>query len=174
MTNFKGLPRSLEDSITGSLSFEERYPCPVCRYGQLEGLFMMEAFACSFCRHIFTTDLAQQCIRLEDNVQPLQWRWRRDRWVALREISTDWLLVIWAVGVAFVSIPTALVWLVYHTFPPLPGQNGAMFPLVWTGLVFVAHFAIVGWLWVEHFQYPLYVTAKLYCQRFFAQLLGTS
>jgi hypothetical protein len=38
-------------------------------------------------------------------------------------------------------------------------------------LVFLSHFIIVAWLYVEHFQFPAYVTAKLYWQRFVAQLL---
>jgi hypothetical protein len=61
--------------------------------------------------------------------------------------------------------------LAQHTFPPLPGQSGAGFPAIWTGLVFLSHSIVVGWLCVEHFQFPLYVTAKLYWQRFVAQML---
>jgi hypothetical protein len=156
--------------LSTAICFESRYPCPVCRHGHIEGLFMVDAFSCGFCRHIFTIDGLH--LRLEDNTQPFRWRWNGNRWMSLRkEIPSDWLFISWALGVLFVSVPTALVWLAYHTFPPLPGQSGAEFPAIWTGLVFLFHFMIVGWLCVEHFQFPLYVTAKLYWQRFVTQLL---
>jgi hypothetical protein len=164
-------PQSLSTKwLSEAIRFDVRYPCPVCRHGYIESLFMVDAFSCEFCHHIFTVDGLH--LRLEDNMQPFRWRWNGDRWMSLRkEISPDWLLIIWALGFLFVSLPTALVWLAYHTFPPLPGQSGAGFPAVWTGLVFLSHFIIVAWLYVEHFQFPAYVTAKLYWQRFVAQLL---
>jgi hypothetical protein len=156
--------------LSEAIRFDARYPCPVCRHGHIEGLFMVDAFSCGFCRHIFTID--GRYLRLEDNIQSFRWRWNGDRWMSLRqELSPDWFLLIWTLAVGFVSIPTALVWLAYHTFPPLPGQSGAGFPALWTGLVFLSHFIIVGWLCAEHFQFPLYVTAKLYWQRFVDQLL---
>ncbi|MCG9891380.1 MAG: hypothetical protein MH252_09915 [Thermosynechococcaceae cyanobacterium MS004] len=156
--------------LSEAILLEERYPCPVCRHGQIEALFMVDAFSCGFCRHIFTVDGLH--LRLEDNTQPFRWRWTGDRWKSAQQpISPDWLLILWALGIAFVSVPTALVWLAYHTFPPLPGQSGAEFPVLWTGLVFLSHLVIVSWLWVEQVQLPLYVTAKLYWQRLIAQVL---
>jgi hypothetical protein len=125
------------------LSFQDHYPCPVCLYGRIEGLFMVDAFACTFCRHIFTVDDVQQCLCLEDRAQ------------------------------AFIATPTGLVWLGYHTFPPLPNQQGAMFPVLWTGLTFLAHFTIVAWLCLEHFQWPLYVAIRLYSRRFLDQVFDT-
>lgn len=172
MFNFSDRPASKVERLDESISFDRQYPCPVCRYGQIESLFMVEAFSCGFCRHIFTLE-GTQTLRLEDNTQPLKWKWLGDRWTVLRsEISMDWMLLIWGFGIAFVSVPTALVWLTHQVFPPLPGQNGAMFAVVWTGLVFVSHFAIVGWLTLEQFQCPLYVTAKLYWQRLWTQVLA--
>lgn len=157
--------------LSEAILLDARYPCPVCRHGSIEGLFMVDAFSCRFCRHIFTIDGLH--LRLEDNMQPFRWRWNGDRWMSLRkEIPPDWLLLIWALGVGFVAVPTGLIWLAYHTFPPLPSQNSAGFPVLWTGLVFLSHFIIVGWLCVEHFQFPLYVTARLYWQRFVSQVLN--
>lgn len=156
------------------LSFQDHYPCPVCLYGRIEGLFMVDAFACNFCRHIFTVDDAQQCLCLEDHAQAMKWHWSGDRWLFLRyPISPDWLLWVWSLGVAFIATPTGLVWLSYHTFPPLPNQQGAMFPALWTGLTFLAHFTIVAWLCLEHFQWPLYVAMRLYSRRFLDQVFDT-
>lgn len=131
----------------------------------------MEAFSCGFCRHIFTVEGLH--LKLEDTAAPYRWRWDGDRWRSLRkELSPDWLLITWGIGILFVSVPTGLVWLAQHTFPPLPGQTGAEFPVLWTGLVFSSHAIIVGWLWVEHFQFPVYVTAKLYWRRLIDQILN--
>jgi hypothetical protein len=149
--------------------FEERYPCPVCRHGEIEGLFMVDAFSCGFCRHVFTIEGLQ--LRLEDNLQPFRWRWNGDRWMSLREHSLTSLIVAWAIGTAFVLVPTALIWLANYMFPPLPAQSGAGFPVLWTGLVFASHFVIASWLGAEYFQFPLYVRAKLYWQRFVTHLL---
>ncbi|WP_354634881.1 hypothetical protein [Planktothricoides raciborskii] len=38
---------------------DETYPCPVCRYGEISGLTLMNAFGCHFCQHIFTADLSK-------------------------------------------------------------------------------------------------------------------
>ncbi len=129
----------------------------------------MDAFACEFCRHIFTLDDPTQSICFEDHAQQLKWQWNGSRWRSQRPIPTDWLLIVWGAGVIFVALPTLVVWLSYHTFPPLPSQGGLVFPLVWTGLTFAAHLGIVGWLVLEHYQFPLYITLKLYWGRFWHQ-----
>jgi hypothetical protein len=171
MTNAKASEQPDFQVSRQLLDFDHRYPCPVCRYGQIEGLFLMDAFACGFCRHIFTVDVPHQCLRLEDTAQPLQWRWTGDRWVSARSVVTDdSLLLLWGFGLAFVLVPTALVWLANHTFPPLPnpeGSGGASFPLLWTGLTFLAHGSIVVWFCLEYYQIPLYLMLKLYVQRLF-------
>jgi hypothetical protein len=174
MVNFSAPLHSWPGKNSVPLSFEERYPCPVCRYGQIEGLFLVDAFSCRFCRHIFTVeDGPQQSLCLEDHAQPMKWRWSGDRWLVLRHpVSRDGLLFAWILGVLFVSIPTVLVWLVHHTFPPLPGQRGFMFPLV--GLTFLAHFTIAGWLCLEYYQWSFYVALKFYSRWMLNQVLPDS
>jgi hypothetical protein len=172
MVDFSDRHSTKRGRLDEPISFDRSYPCPVCRHGQIESLFMVEAFSCGFCRHIFTLE-GTQTLRLEDNTQPLKWHWRDNRWTVLRsDLSMDSMVLIWGFGIAFVFVPTALVWLTYQVFPPLPGQHGAMFTGVWIGLVFLSHFAIVGWLTLEQFQFPLYVTAKLYWQRLWTQVLA--
>jgi hypothetical protein len=143
--------------------FEEHYPCPACRRGQLESLFMVDAFSCGSCHHVFT--VVGRKLRLEDNVNPYQWRWNGTHWRSARHLSRDWLFATWIISIAFIAVPTGLIWLAHHTFPPLPGQQGAGFPVFWTALVFTLHFSIAGFLLAEYFQLPLYITAKLFWQR---------
>jgi hypothetical protein len=150
----------------------ERYGCPVCRYGELEALFMVEALTCTFCRHIFTIDVTQYYLRLEDNAQRLQWQRLGGRWLSARtRLSSDWMLVVWSLALTFVLLPTFLVGLVYHTFPPLPGQSSSLFPLIWVGLTFLAHGVIAGWLLFEHYQFPLYIAVRFYMWRLFNPLV---
>jgi hypothetical protein len=175
MMNLGDRSSSDAERLSDRLSFDEHYPCPICRYGQLERLFMVEAFTCTFCRHIFTVDASQQYLHLEDNAQPLKWRRQADQWVSARtKLSPDWMLMAWSLGIVFVSVPTTLVGLAYHTFPPLPGQSGSVFPLVWIGLTFLSHGLIVGWLCLEHYQFPLYMVARLYLRRLFSPALRRS
>jgi hypothetical protein len=169
MTNSRESKHSERQILRQPLSFADCYPCPVCRYGQIEGLLMVDAFSCGFCRHIFTVDHLQQ-LRLEDTAQPLQWRWTGDRWVSARSVATEEsLLLIWGLGIAFVLIPTALVWLANHTFPALPSQDGSSlsFSVLWTGLTFVSHGSIVAWFCLEYYQIPVYLMLKLYARQLF-------
>ena len=151
--------------------FEQQYPCPACRRGQLEGLFMVDAFSCGLCHHIFTVKNRQ--LRLEDNVNPYRWRWDGNSWNSSQRSSRDRLAAIWIVSIAFISVPTGLIWLAHHTFPPLPGQQGVKFPVLWTALVFASHASISGFFLAEYFQFPLYITTKLCWQRWAARALGT-
>lgn len=175
MTNAKASEQPDLPIVKQSLDFDHRYPCPVCRYGQIEGLFLVDAFSCGFCRHIFTINMPHQYLRLEDTAQPLQWRWTGDRWVSARSVVTDEsLLLLWGFSLAFVLVPTALVWLANHTFPPLPNPDGGgtSFPLLWTGLTFLSHSSIVAWFSLEYYQIPLYLMLKLYIQRLFQPVLS--
>jgi hypothetical protein len=175
MTNPRESDHSELQRFRHPLSFGDRYPCPVCRYGQIEGLFMVDAFSCGFCRHIFTSDSLHQ-LRLEDAAQPLQWRWTGDRWVSARTVVTEEsLLLIWGLGLAFVLIPTALVWLANQTFPALPSQDvsSPSFPLLWTGLTFLCHGSIVAWFCLEYYQIPIYLMFKLYARRLFQPVFST-
>lgn len=168
------------------LSYQGVYTCPVCRHGQISALTLMEAFACNFCRHIFTGDLEKQRIQVVDGSQPLSWRWNGRTWKAAhRREDIDLTWEIWLVGIALVFLPPSLIGLAYHTFPPMQNaycmgltpfslvQRGTAclsywFPLFWTGLTFLSHFTFVSWLIVEHFQFPIYVLFRVRLQ----QVLG--
>jgi len=143
------------------LTYQETYLCPVCRHGQITAIALMDAFACDFCRHIFTANLTEQSLRVEDSAQPMTWRWNGHRWKPLRQVEVELVAVLWGVGAALVFLPPTLVWLSSHTFPPLPGSAWAQFPTVWVGLTFLLHFTFVAWLLVEHYQVPLYVMTKV-------------
>jgi hypothetical protein len=150
------------------LDFQGTYLCPVCRHGQITGLTLMDAFACDFCRHIFTANLSDQTVQVADSSQPMSWRWNGRRWQVAYQDELNLTVVIWLVSAALVLLPPALVWLSAYTFPPLPGSAWAWFPTAWVGCTFSIHFLMVSWLIAEHYQLPLYVSTKIRLR----QLLG--
>lgn len=152
-----------------SLNFESVYVCPVCRHGQIANLVLMDAFACDFCRHIFTANLADQTVQVVDSSQPMSWRWSGRGWQVAHRDELDLTLVIWLVSAALVVLPSSLVWLSAHTFPPLPDSAWAWFPTVWVGCTFLIHFLMVSWLIVEHYQLPLYVATKIRLRQLFGR-----
>lgn len=152
------------NTLTG-LSCEETYTCPVCRHGQIKALTLMDAFACNFCRHIFTPNFQEQSIRVEDSSQPFIWRWTGRAWRPAQQDDFDLTLVIWLISVALVALPPALIWLSSYTFPPLPDSTWYWFPAVWTTIAFLLHFFLVLWLLLEHYQLPSYVALRIQLQR---------
>lgn len=152
-------------SQSSTLSYADSYPCPVCRHGQLTGMVLMDAFACNFCRHIFTANLEQQQIRLADSAQSLFWRWNGRTWRSKHRQDVDLTFGVWFIAFILAIVPGGLVWLGYYVFPPLPDSRGAWFPLAWIGLAFLVHLAIVFWLLLEYYQVPLYLTSRIQMQR---------
>ncbi|MBD1842275.1 hypothetical protein H6F89_02380 [Cyanobacteria bacterium FACHB-63] len=148
-----------------TLNYQEAYPCPICRHGQVEGLTLMDAFACNFCRHIFTANLNEQTVHVEDSSQPMTWRWNGRKWQAANQTDVDLSIVIWLVGLALVVLPPSLIWLPSQVFIPLDGSSGAWFPKFWIALTFACHFGFVSWLLAEHYQLPLYVAGKVRIRR---------
>ncbi|WP_448560917.1 hypothetical protein [Trichothermofontia sp.] len=138
------------------LSYDGHYRCPVCYYGELSGMTLMESFGCSFCRHIFTADLQTQVLRLADNSQALSWRWDGQRWRASHVTDPHLGGTLAIVGAALILLPTLLVGLAVYLFPPLPDAPGAEFPLLWVGLTFLSHLTMVVWLAGESYQFPPY------------------
>ncbi|UFP93356.1 hypothetical protein [Gloeobacter morelensis] len=139
------------------LSYQDVYPCPICRHGEISSLVLTEAFACNFCRHIFTADLEENTLRVEDSSQPLSWRWNGRHWQSIHREDFDLTLVIWIVGLALVVFPPTLVWFSYRSLPEPP----LLFPLIWTVVTLIAHLVLVGWLLAEHYQFPLYIAGKI-------------
>ncbi|NET32981.1 MAG: DUF2396 family protein [Cyanothece sp. SIO1E1] len=150
------------------LNYDGVYLCPVCRHGHIAALTLMDAFACSFCGHIFTANLQEQSLQVVDSSQPMAWRWNGRTWRLAYQDDLNLTFVIWAVGAALAILPPVLVWLSAHTFPPLPGSTGSWLPLVWIGLTFSLHLTLVLWLVAEHYQFPAYVSAKVQLR----QLMG--
>ncbi|MBE9179488.1 hypothetical protein IQ268_13035 [Oculatella sp. LEGE 06141] len=151
------------------LSYQESFICPVCRHGQITGLTLMDAFACNFCRHIFTANLPEQTVQVVDSSQPMAWRWNGQNWTVAYRDELNLTALVWMVGSALVVLPAAIVWLSSHVFPPLPDSNWAWFPTVWVACTFTFHLLLVGWLLVEHYQLPLYVTGKIWIRGLFGQ-----
>lgn len=157
------LPKRLRTDATDGrrLTFEEVYVCPVCRHGQISSIALMDAFACNFCRHIFTANLRDQILRVEDSSQPVTWHWNGQTWQATNRVHIDLTITIWVTGLVLIVLPPSLIWLSSHTFPPMHGSTGSWFPNFWIGLTFFSHFLFVSWLLVEHYQVPLYVACKV-------------
>lgn len=153
-----------------SLSFQGSYLCPVCRHGQITGLTLMDAFACNFCRHIFTANLTEQSVQVVDSSQPMAWRWNGRRWrVAYRGDDLHFTPILWLMGFALVSLPPAIVGLSVYMFPPLPNSRLAWLPTVWVSCTFLLHFLMVAWLVVEYYQFPFYVSGKIRLRALFNQ-----
>jgi hypothetical protein len=149
-------------SGTTTLNYEESYLCPVCRHGHISGLTLMDAFACDFCRHIFTGNLKEQTVQVVDSSQPMSWRWTGRRWQFAYQDDLNLSTLIWLIGIVVTTLPPALVWFAAYIFPPLPDSRWAWFPMAWAGCTLVIHLVMVGWLMAEHYQFPLYVSSKVW------------
>jgi len=149
------------------LRYDDRYRCPVCYYGELTGMTLMESFGCSFCRHIFTADLPTQVLRLADNTPALSWRWDGQRWRRRHGTDMDFGPTVVILGTALVVFPTLLVGLAVYLFPPLPDAPGAWFPPVWVGLTGISHLVMVLWLAGESYALPLYRALRVLLSRQF-------
>jgi hypothetical protein len=158
-------PLNLSSNLKSDLSYQGIYTCPICRHGQISGLILMDAFACNFCRHIFTANLNAQSLRLEDSPQSVQWRWTSRGWKPLQSLDKDVTLAVWLMAIALLILPPGLIGLSYHTFPPLPDSTWSSFPLVWTATSFALHALLVLWLLLEHHQFGPYVSLRLGWQR---------
>lgn len=143
------------------LNYQGTYLCPVCRHGQISTLTLMDAFACNFCRHIFTANLQAQTIQVVDSSQPMSWRWNGRAWRSTYQDDPNLTLVIWFVGAVLIVLPSSIVWLMAYLFPPLPGSTWAWFPNVWLGCTIGVHLLMVSWLLAEHYQLPLYISSRI-------------
>ncbi len=152
------------------LGAAEAYECPVCRHGVIEPMTLMDTYACGFCRHIFDVNLAEQTVHVVDSVQPMGWRWQGWRWQPLHQGRGDITITLWVVGLALILFPAGIVAMGGYVFPPLDETPGLNWSLVWAVATLTAHSAMVGWLIAEHYQFPIYVLAKIRCRRFFERI----
>ncbi|NEQ44568.1 MAG: hypothetical protein F6K00_13800 [Leptolyngbya sp. SIOISBB] len=144
------------------LNLNEAFPCPICRQGRLEAIVLTDAFACQFCRHIFSANLPEQQVQVVDSSQPLTWRWHGQGWRLVRSENAQELsaLVLFTAAVLMI-IPASLVWLSGALFPPLTPTEGMPFSTLWAIVTFGAHLSVVLWLVGEYYQVPLYIAAKM-------------
>ncbi|HLO51116.1 MAG TPA: hypothetical protein VK211_22065 [Kamptonema sp.] len=141
------------------------YPCPVCRWGQISTLPLMEALACDFCQHIFIANVERQVLKMADREPPMTWRWNGRNWIGahLEGVELGWGYLVAAVGLIFLP-PTLLGFAAYY-FPPIPGSRLSWFPTAWTGLALVSHLGIVLWLVTEMYQFPVAVYLRVIRRR---------
>lgn len=143
------------------------YTCPVCRHGEISAIPLMEAFACNFCRHIFTTNLEQQTLKMADSQLPLTWRWNGRNWTGGHREDSELTWGYWVAGGAFVFLPTSIVGLGAYLFPPLPDSTLSWLPIFWTALTFICHLACLGWLVLEYYQFPVSLYFRAVGERLF-------
>jgi len=119
------------------------YLCPVCRYGQIAPMVLMETYACNFCRHILSLDTTRQTARLEDTTMVFRWQWTGTTWRSLNTPPATLTYTAIILGVLLMTLPPGLIWLGQQMFPPLSGDRWHWFPLFWVGLTFFAHAVLV-------------------------------
>jgi rubredoxin len=153
------------DSSLRPLNYDDTYTCPVCGHGELSVLTLTEAFACSFCRHIFTANLEAQSLQMVDSVQPMVWFWTGERWRHNRRPDGHVTAVVWSFALAIACLPALLVVVSNYMFPPIDSGGLNQFSFIWTLITLMAHGGIVAWLIAEHYQWPWYVTTKIKLSR---------
>lgn len=148
-----------------TLNFHDTYTCPVCGHGELSVLTLTEAFACSFCRHIFSANLDSQLLQMVDSVQPMVWFWTGERWRQSGRPDGHITAVVWSFALAIACLPALLIMLSNYMFPPIDSNGLTQFSVIWTVATLLAHAGIVLWLIAEHYQWPWYVTTKIKLSR---------
>ncbi len=141
------------------LEYHDVYPCPVCRHGEVSVLMLTDAFACNFCRHIFTCAPEEGILRVEDSAQPLAWRWSGQTWQSVHHEDLDLTLVIAAMGAALILLPPTLVFLSCWSLWAQPSTS--VITMLWTLVTFLTHFVLIGWMLAEHYQLSPYISAKV-------------
>lgn len=145
---------STSKNLSTKLSLDGIYTCPVCRYGKISALTLMDAFACNFCQHIFSAEIEQQSVKMADTSSGLGWYWNGRSWQASNNsVKIGWEIQL--ASAAFVLLPTILMGLAAYIFTPVSGSALSWFPVVWTGLVFLSHFGILVSIFVDYYQFPL-------------------
>ncbi len=160
---------SMQCTVANVLRYENCYPCPFCRQGQLSGLYLMDAFACNLCDRIFSANLSKQMLQLETGVgpKPKRWYWAGQHWQSERQRAAGLTHPLWGLklcSIAMVLLPTALIGIPGYMFPPLPNAE-INFPAMWATLTALSHLTMVLWLWLEFYQIPLWVMLRVRIQR---------
>ena len=148
------------------------YPCPVCRLGQIKALPLMDAMACDSCRHIFTVALEKQRLFMADRQPTLIWCWNGRTWVGAHTegVKLGWSYLL--IAAAFVLLPPTLIGLSTYFLLKTPGTSKSWLPVVWTGLAFLCHLAIVGSAIVGFYQFSIGTYLKVMQQHLFKRSVG--
>jgi hypothetical protein len=146
--------------LSDRLNLSDRYRCPLCHHGTLATITLMDVFACDFCRHMFTANLENQVLRIEDSLPNLAWRWNGQRWLSIGQGSSDLSGIMWSFCLGIMIFPALLVGLPLLIFEPLPGSAASWFPIVWFLATLLLHSGLGGWLLMEYHQFGPYITAK--------------
>ncbi|MGF1600788.1 MAG: hypothetical protein ACFCU8_02010 [Thermosynechococcaceae cyanobacterium] len=154
-------------SVWRSLQDDDSYPCPFCRQGQVQCLYLMEAFSCGLCDRVFSANLPHQSLTLETGAgsRALRWYWSGDGWQSERQRASSPMLVLQLLTVAFALLPPLLIGVPAYLFPPLPSQDTVSFPVIWAILTGVIHVAMMLWLWLEYYQLPVWVILRIRFRR---------
>lgn len=145
---------SADTSVQG-VNQQGVYPCPACRLGQIQALSLMDAMACNACRHIFTANLEKQRLLMVDRSPPLVWHWNGRNWTGahVEGVKLGWRY--WLIAVAFVLLPPTLIGLSAYAFVTAPGASPPLLSIVWTGLTFSLHLALIGCSVIGFYQLPV-------------------
>jgi hypothetical protein len=148
-------------TLSQGLEADGSYLCPACRHGHIQQMVLMDAFACNFCRHIFTANFTEQTLHIADSSQSMAWKWTGRRWQSVYPQAATLAPIVWVIGGVVVVMPSLLIWLSSYLFPPLPGSRWSWFPMLWAGMTLAFHLMLAGWLIAEYYQLPLYVSSKM-------------
>jgi hypothetical protein len=91
------------------IDFNNEYPCPCRRQGQLVPITLTEAFGCNRCQQIFVVPENTNVLEQLATTYPYKraWRWTGSNWVIIQpRLAENYLPV--ALGVIFVLV---IVWL---------------------------------------------------------------
>ena len=141
--------------LSKSLNFQEDYPCPVCHVGKISQMPMMEVMCCDFCNEIFTVNLELQQIKMPSREPALVWKWNGFKWTQAQLVGVE---LGWGYGlaaIAFIILPTTLIGVTAYYFPPHPYAPLSWIPSIWTVLTFLSHLAIIVWIFIEVYQFPI-------------------
>ncbi|MGD1873738.1 MAG: hypothetical protein ACFB02_11880 [Mastigocoleus sp.] len=157
------MPKS--KSVNSPLNYQESYPCPLCRVGEISHMPLMEAMSCDFCQQIFTVNLDKQQLIMPSRQPPLTWRWSGSSWkqAHLEGVELGWGYVVAAI--LFIAFPSTLMGVIAYCFPPKPNFPISWVPYLWTVLTFLSHLSIIIWLLIEIYQIPINSYIRAFRQR---------
>lgn len=134
--------------------------CPMCRFGKLATMSLMDTLSCLQCNHIFTVDSSQQTLTVVDSSKPLTWQWSGRTWRGVHAEGMELGRADCFAGIALIVFPALIVGILAYRFPALPNSPWAWFPSFWTGLTFLLHLLLVSSIFLNYYQFPLAIYLK--------------